>query len=60
MSQHGLDLHTARGGINTGDMRVRSWIVGVVDVWVDSDPGMGPYRPRVTLIFMFKPPPMSD
>ena len=29
-----------RGGINPDDIRVRPRVVGVVDVWIDSDPGM--------------------
>ena len=37
----GLDFHTVRGGINPGDTRVRPRVVGVVDVCMDSDPGMG-------------------
>ena len=44
----GCDFHTMGGGINPGDIRFRPRVVGVVDVWMDSDPGMGSYRPRVT------------
>ena len=36
----GWDFHTVRGGINPNDIRVRPWVVGVVGVWMDSDPGM--------------------
>ena len=36
----GWDLHTVRGGINPDDIRVRPRVFGVVDVWMDSDPGM--------------------
>ena len=42
------DFHTVRGGINPGDICVRSRVVGIVYVWMDSDPGMGPYRPQMT------------
>ena len=42
------DFHTVRGGINPDDIDVRPWVVGAVDVWVNSDPGMWPYRTRVT------------
>ena len=38
-----------RARINPGDIRVRSRVVGVVYVWVDYDPGMGPYRPQMTV-----------
>ena len=44
----GWDFHTVRGGVKPGDNRVRPWVVGVVDVWTDFDPGMRPYRPKVT------------
>ena len=44
----GWDFHTVRGGINRDDIRVRPRVVGVVDVWMDSDPGIGPYRAWVT------------
>ena len=36
----GWDFHTVRGGINPDDIRVHPRVVGVVDVWMDSDPGM--------------------
>ena len=36
----GWDFHIVRGGINPDDIRVRSRVAGVVDVWTDSDPGM--------------------
>ena len=36
----GWHFHTVRGGINPDDIRARPWVVGVVDVWMDSDPGM--------------------
>ena len=36
----GWDFHTVRGAINPGDIRVRPRVVGVVDVWMDFDPGM--------------------
>ena len=42
------NFHTVRGDINPGDIRVRSRVVGVVYVWMDYDPGMGPYRPYMT------------
>ena len=29
-----------RGGIDPDDIRVRPRVVGVVKVWMDSDPGM--------------------
>ena len=32
--------------------RVRPRVVGVVDVWMDYDPGMGPCRPWVTLTLL--------
>ena len=35
------DFHTVWIGINPGDIRVRPRVLGVVDVWIDSDPGMG-------------------
>ena len=41
------DCHTVPGGINLDDIRVRPRVVGVVDLRMDSDPGMGPYRARV-------------
>ena len=43
------DFHTVRGGINPGDIHVRSWVVGVVYVWMDDDLGMEPYRPQMTV-----------
>ena len=36
----GWNFHTVWGGINPDDIRVRPQVVGVVDVWMDSDPGM--------------------
>ena len=36
----GWDFHTVRRGINQDVIRVRSRFIGVVDVWVDSDPAM--------------------
>ena len=33
-------FRTLRGGINLDDIRVRPRVVGIVDVWMDSDPGM--------------------
>ena len=38
-----------RGGINPGDIRVRSRVVEVVYVWMDCDPGMGPCHPQMTV-----------
>ena len=38
-----------RRGINPGYIRVRSRVVGVVHVWMDYDPGMGTYRPQMTV-----------
>ena len=40
ISRWGWDFHTVRGGINPDDTRVRPRVVGVVDVWMESDPGM--------------------
>ena len=34
------DLHTVQRGINPDDIRVRPRVGEVVDVWMDSDPGM--------------------
>ena len=42
-------FHTVRGGIDPGDIRVRLRVVGVADVWMNSDPRIEPYRPRVAL-----------
>ena len=36
----GWDFRTVRRGINPDDIRVRPRVVGVVDVWMDSDPGI--------------------
>ena len=36
----GLGLPHRAGSINPDDIRVRPWVVGVVNVWMDSDPGM--------------------
>ena len=36
-----------REGINTSDIRFRPRVVGVVDVRMDLDHGMGSYRSRV-------------
>ena len=36
----GGDFHTVRGGINPDDIRIRTRVVGVVDVLMDSDPVM--------------------
>ena len=36
----GLGFAHVRGGINQDDVRVRPRVIGVVDVWMDSDPGM--------------------
>ena len=36
----GWNFHTVWGGINSDDIRVRPRVVGAVDVWMDSDPGM--------------------
>ena len=49
------DFHTVRGGINPVDIRVFPRVVGVVDVWMDSDPGMCPYRARVTPTLCMNP-----
>ena len=35
----GCDFHTVRGGINPDDIRACPRDVGVIDVWMDSDPG---------------------
>ena len=51
----GCDFHTMAGGINPGDIRFRSRVVGVVDVWMDSAPGMGSCRPRVALTLCTSP-----
>ena len=40
IGRRGWDFHTVRTSINPDDIRVRPWVVGVVDVWMDSDPGM--------------------
>ena len=57
----GWEIHTVRGGINTGDIRVRHWVVGVVDVWIDSDPGRGgTILPRWRIQCLYKPWPMTD
>ena len=39
IGRSGWDSHTVRVGINPDDIRVRPRVVGVVDVWMDSDPG---------------------
>ena len=36
-------------GINSGDIRVPSLVVGVVYVWMDYDRGMGPYCSQMTV-----------
>ena len=36
----GLGFHTVRRCINPDDTRVRPRVVGAVDVWTNSDPGM--------------------
>ena len=36
----GWNFHTVRGVINPDDIRGRPRVVGVVDVWMDSDPSM--------------------
>ena len=36
----GLGFHTVRGDIDPDDIRVHPRVAGVVDVWMDSDPGM--------------------
>ena len=51
----GLQFHTMGQGINPGDILFRPWVVGIVDAWMDSDPGMGSYRPRVTLTLCTSP-----
>ena len=51
----GWDLHTVRRGINPDDIHVRPWVVGVVDMLMDSDPGMWPYRARVTPTLCMNP-----
>ena len=48
VGRSGWHFRTVRGGTNPDDI-VCPRIVGFVGVWMDSDPGMGPYRPRVTL-----------
>ena len=40
ISRLGWDFHTVRRGINPDDIRVRPRVVEVVDVRVNSDPGM--------------------
>ena len=42
----GWGFYTTRGGIDTGDLRFRPGVTGVVEIWT-SDPGMGTYPPRV-------------
>ena len=55
------DFHTVRRGINPDNVRVRPRVVGVVDVWIDSDPGMWPYRARVTpTLCTYESWPMRD
>ena len=57
----GWDFHTVQGGINPGDIRARPRVVGVVDVCMDSDPGMGgPIVPGWRLYYMYEPWPMSN
>ena len=36
----GWGFHTVREGVNPDDIRVRPRVVGVVDVWMDSEPEM--------------------
>ena len=53
--QWGWEFHTVRGSINPDGIQVRTRVVEVVDVWMDSDPGMSPYRARVTLTLCMNP-----
>ena len=53
--QSGCDFHTMGGGISPGDVRFRSRVVGVLDVWMDSDPGIGSDRARVTFTLWTSP-----
>ena len=55
ISLWGWDFYTVLGGINPDDIRVRHRVVGFVDVWVDSDPRMRPYRARVTPTLCINP-----
>ena len=55
ISRWGWYLHTVRGDINPDGIRVGPQIVGVVDVWMDSDPGMWPYHARVTTTLCMNP-----
>ena len=50
----GLGLHTVRGGINPDNNCVCPRIF-VVEVRMHSDPGMRPYRPRVSLTLCTSP-----
>ena len=40
IGRRGWDFHTVRGGINPDGIRVCPRAVGVIDVWMDFDPGM--------------------
>ena len=51
----GWGFHTVREDISTDGIRVGLRVVGVVDVWMDSDSGMRPYRARVTLTLCMNP-----
>ena len=48
ISQRGCGVSTLRGGIGPGDHCFRPRF-GVVGVYKDFDPGMGPYPPRIAL-----------
>ena len=54
----GWGFYTVRGGINPDDIWVRPRVVGVVDVLMDSDPDMWPYRAGA--YFVYESWPMSD
>lgn len=43
----GKCFHTLRGGVDPGELRLLSHLIGVVYIWKVYDQGMGPYCPRV-------------
>ena len=47
ISRWGWGFHTVRGGVDPADHRFRPRVVGFVEVYRDSEPGMGTFPPRV-------------
>ena len=59
-SQWDWGFHTLRGGIDPGDLRFRTRVVGAVDVWKDFSSGDGNPSSPGCAGSMYDPQPIND